>query len=205
MEFALLTGATVLIEDVQEEIDPGLDAVLTKAVYKDEGIEKINFGERPIMYDRKFKLFITTKLPNPHFLPEICIKLTVVNFTVTFDGLEEQLLVDVVINECPEVEKKRDQLVMEISTNKNELKRLENKILKDLADSNQDTILDNQDLIDTLEISKIKSQNIALSLIEAEEVEKTINETRNKYKDVSIRGSILYFVIADLAGIDPMY
>jgi dynein heavy chain len=46
---------------------------------------------------------------------------------------------------------------------------------------------------------------IATSLIEAEEVEKTINETRNKYSDVSIRGSILYFVIADLAGIDPMY
>lgn len=60
-------------------------------------------------------------------------------------------------------------------------------------------------MIDTLEISKIKSQNIAKSLVEAEEVEVTINETRNKYKDVSIRGSILYFVIADLAGIDPMY
>ena len=89
MENALITGATVLIEDVQEELDPGLDAVLTKAVYKDEGVEKINFGDRPIFYDRRFQLYITTKLANPHFLPEICIKLTVVNFTVTFDGLEE--------------------------------------------------------------------------------------------------------------------
>lgn len=94
---------------------------------------------------------------------------------------------------------------MEISGSKNELKRLENKILKDLAESNQDTILDNQDLIDTLEISKTKSKVIAQSLIEAEEVEKTINETRNSYKEVSIRGSILYFVISDLATIDPMY
>jgi dynein heavy chain len=32
-----------------------------------------------------------------------------------------------------------------------------------------------------------------------------INETRNSYRSVAIRGSILYFVIADLAGIDPMY
>lgn len=112
-------------------------------MYKDEGLDKINFGDRPIIYDQKFKLFITTKLPNPHFLPEICIKLTIINFTVTFDGLEEQLLVDVVINEAPEVEKERDKLVMEIAGGKNELKRLENKILKDLAESNQDTILDN--------------------------------------------------------------
>lgn len=88
------------------------------------------------MYDQKFRLFITTKLPNPHFLPEICIKLTVINFTVTFDGLEEQLLADVVIREAPEVERKRDTLVMEIAGSKNELKRLENKILKDLAESN---------------------------------------------------------------------
>jgi len=36
-------------------------------------------------------------------------------------------------------------------------------------------------------------------------VEVEINETRNMYRDVSIRGSILYFVIADLSGIDPMY
>jgi dynein heavy chain len=115
------------------------------------------------------------------------------------------LLADVVIKEAPEVEVKRDQLVMEIAGGKNELKRLENKILKDLADSNQDTILDNQELIDTLEISKTKSKVIEISLVEAEEVEKTINTTRNSYRDVSIRGSILYFVISDLALIDPMY
>jgi dynein heavy chain len=60
-------------------------------------------------------------------------------------------------------------------------------------------------LIETLEISKTNSISITKSLIEAEEVEKTINETRNSYKDVSVRGSILYFVIADLAGVDPMY
>lgn len=115
------------------------------------------------------------------------------------------MLVDVVINEAPEVEQKRDTLVMEIAGSKNEIKRLENKILKDLAESSQDTILDNQDLIDTLEVSKTKSKLIAESLIEAEEVEKSINETRNKYTSVSVRGSILYFVISDLGGIDPMY
>ncbi len=94
---------------------------------------------------------------------------------------------------------------MQIAGNKNELKKLENKILKDLADSNQDTILDNEELIETLENSKIRSKTVAESLAEAEEVEVEINETRNSYKDVSIRGSILYFVIADLCGVDPMY
>jgi len=56
----------------------------------------IRFGEGEIDFDRNFKLFITTKIPNPNYLPEIYIKVTVINFTVTFEGLEDQLLADVV-------------------------------------------------------------------------------------------------------------
>jgi len=101
MEGALIAGATVLLEDAGQELDPGLDPVLTKAFFREGGLLKINYGDRPLVYDENFRLYITTKLANPHYLPELCIKLTVVNFTVTFAGLEEQLLVDVVINEAP--------------------------------------------------------------------------------------------------------
>ena len=39
-----------------------------------------------------FKLFMTSKMPNPHYLPEVAIKTTIINFTVTMEGLEDQLL-----------------------------------------------------------------------------------------------------------------
>ena len=51
---------------------------------------------------------MTTKMANPHYAPEVCIKVTIINFTVTFSGLEEQLMVDVVKKERPEVERQRD-------------------------------------------------------------------------------------------------
>lgn len=123
LETAILTGQTVLLEDVGSELDPGLDSLLTKSIYKDkdEGVEKINFGDKAIIYDQNFKLFISTKESNPHFLPETCIKLTIINFTVTFLGLEEQLLVDVINNLRPEIEEKRDALVVQIAQGKNEL------------------------------------------------------------------------------------
>ena len=35
---------------------------------------------------------MTSKLSNPHYLPEVCIKVTIINFTVTKSGLEDQLL-----------------------------------------------------------------------------------------------------------------
>lgn len=68
----------------------------------------IRLGDTWVPYSHDFKFLITTKLSNPHYLPEICIKVTIVNFTVTPDGLEDQLLVDVVKYEQPELEQQKD-------------------------------------------------------------------------------------------------
>ena len=77
------------MEEVQETIDPSLDPLLNKAVFIEDNVEKIKFGDKKISYDHDFRMLFTTKIANPHFLPELCIKLTVINFTVTLAGLEE--------------------------------------------------------------------------------------------------------------------
>lgn len=43
-----------------------------------------------------FKFFMTTTLPNPHYPPEIFVKVTVINFAITPSGLEEQMLAQIV-------------------------------------------------------------------------------------------------------------
>jgi dynein heavy chain len=148
---------------------------------------------------------LTTKIQNPHFLPETCIKLTVVNFSITFEGLEEQMLADVIKNEEPEVEEQRDSLIIELATSRNGLINLRRKILNELAASNSETILDNVVLIETLEICKTQSVKILESLYEAEQVEIKINATRDKYRVTATRGSLIYFSIVELSLIDPMY
>jgi dynein heavy chain len=72
---------------------------------------------------------MTTKMANPHYSPEVCIKVTIINFTVTFSGLEEQLLVDTVKKERPEVEKQRDSIVVQMDKDNRTLKKQENDIL----------------------------------------------------------------------------
>lgn len=78
---------------------------------------------------------MTTKLANPHFLPEVSVKVALVNFTVTFQGLEDQLLGDVVKNERPEIEERRDELIVRMDQDAKLLKSLETKILRLLAQS----------------------------------------------------------------------
>ena len=163
------------------------------------------FGDKVIDYHLDFKMFLSTKLANPHYLPEIFIKTMIINFTVTFEGLNEQLLADVVNNLAPEVEKQRDSLVLEITRIQNEQQTLQSSILNELTQSNQETILDNDELIATLQISKTKSGEIAESLHQSVEVEETIDLKRNSYRLIANRGSLVYFVITALASIDPMY
>jgi len=86
---AVRIGKPCLVEDVEETIDPAIDPILLKQQFKTEaGIMQIRLGDQAIDYDDMFKFFMTTKMPNPHYIPEICIKVTLINFTVTFDGLQ---------------------------------------------------------------------------------------------------------------------
>ena len=85
-----------------------------------------------------------------------------------------------------------------------ELQELEDTILFMLSNS-QGNILDDHKLIETLATSKIKSAEILIKVQEAEVTEKLIDESRNLYRPVAYRASILYFCIADLGTVDPMY
>ena len=141
----------------------------------DGGVKQIKLGEATIDYDEGFRLYMTSKLPNPHYPPEVCIKVTLINFTVTMEGLEEQLLGDVVIKEKPEVEEKRDKIVLQMASDKKTLKNIENTILKMLSESTEEQILDEDTLINVLETSKITSTEINLRITQATIVEEEIN------------------------------
>ena len=85
----------------------------------------IRLGDTDVDYDPSFRLYMTTKLSNPHYMPDVCIKVTLVNFTVTMKGLEDQLLGDVVRKERADLEEQNDRLVVSISSDKKQLKDLE--------------------------------------------------------------------------------
>ena len=107
LENAVRVGLPLLIESLGEELDPVLEPVLTNTMVVKGGETMMKIGEKMIPYDERFKLYMTTKLPNPHYMPDICIKVTLINFGITSRGLEEQLLADVVKQERPDLSAKR--------------------------------------------------------------------------------------------------
>ncbi|CAL8269818.1 unnamed protein product, partial [Gadus morhua 'NCC'] len=204
LENAIRMGMPVLLEELKETIDPALEPILLKQTFVSGGRLLIRLGDSDIDYDKNFRFYMTTKMANPHYLPEVCIKVTIINFTVTKSGLEDQLLSDVVRLERPDLEEQRNQLIVRINADRNQLKAIEDRILK-LLFTSEGNILDNEELVVTLQESKVTSEAIQLRLQEAEATEEMINAARERYRPVATRGSLMYFVIASLSEIDPMY
>jgi dynein heavy chain len=79
----------MLLEGVGLELDPILTPLLDKRLRKISGSLSLEFGDALIDYNPEFKLYITTKLANPHFMPEVSTLVTVINFELTYNGLKD--------------------------------------------------------------------------------------------------------------------
>jgi dynein heavy chain len=95
LETSINCGYPVLIEEVEESLESSIDSILEKKVQLVEGLKMTVLGDKKIAIDEKFYLYMTTRLSNPKFLAEIFNKSTVINFSITFNGLKDQLLSDV--------------------------------------------------------------------------------------------------------------
>lgn len=111
---------------------------------------------------------------------------------------------NVVKNERPDLEEKSDELVMEISSNKSLLKNLEDSLLRELATSTGN-ILDNIDLVETLEETKTKASEVMEKLTLATKTATEIDILRNQFRSAATRGAILFFVLSDMSTINAMY
>jgi len=154
IEGAIRFGKKVLFQDVGEEMDPTLDNVLNKSLISVGKSYCVKIGEKEIEYDMKFKLYITTRMQNPHYTPEVSTKVAVVNFVAKQEGLEEQCLDIVVGLEQPSVQKQRDDQITKIEANNKMIVQLEDDILERLQQADMELILENVALIDKLDESK---------------------------------------------------
>lgn len=176
IEECIKKGKSCLMPDVGQELDPVLDSVLNKS-YKSmsDGRCFIKIGEKEIDYNKKFRLYITTRMSNPVYAPEISTKVNVINFSIKESGLEEILLGIVVECEQPNWEKSKLEQIRKIASSQKELIQLEDKIL-DMIQNSKVSLIEDVELAKTLATSKEISENTTQILDQARTTMKKIDE-----------------------------
>lgn len=164
----------------------------------------IKIGDKEINFNPKFRLVLQTKLSNPHYKPEMQAQTTLINFTVTRDGLEEQLLGDVVKAERPDLENTKDELTKQQNIFKITLKTLEDDLLQRLATAGPN-ILSDVELVVNLETTKKTAAEIEIKAAEAKITAAKIDEAREWFRPAASRASLLYFILNNMYKINMLY
>ncbi|KAM7334656.1 hypothetical protein ACRRTK_007976 [Alexandromys fortis] len=202
IEQAISEGDILLIENIGETIDPVLDPLLGRNTIKKGRFIKI--GDKEVEYHPSFRLILHTKYFNPHYKPEMQAQCTLINFLVTRDGLEDQLLAAVVAKERPDLEQLKASLTKSQNEFKIVLKELEDSLLARLSAASGNFLGDTA-LVENLEITKHTANEIEEKVQEAKITEAKINEARENYRPAAARASLLYFILNDLNKINPIY
>lgn len=155
-------------------------------------------------YNSEFRLILHTKLANPHYKPEMQAQTTLINFTVTRDGLEDQLLAEVVKAERPDLEELKADLTKQQNDFKIMLKGLEDDLLSRLSSAGGN-ILGDTALVENLETTKKTAAEIEEKVTEAKITSQEIDVAREHYRPAAARASLLYFILNELNTINPIY
>ncbi|XP_045114160.1 dynein heavy chain, cytoplasmic-like isoform X3 [Portunus trituberculatus] len=203
LESALRFGNPLLVQDV-ENYDPILNPVLNRELRRTGGRVLITLGDQDIDLSPAFTIFLSTRDPTVEFPPDICSRVTFVNFTVTRSSLQSQCLNQVLKAERPDIDDKRSNLLKLQGEFQLRLRQLEKNLLQVLNDS-KGQILDDDSVITTLETLKEEAADISLKV---QETDKTMNEIEmvsQQYLPLSLACSSIYFTLDSLNQIHFLY
>eukprot|EP00118_Oscarella_pearsei_P021037 m.233847 g.233847 ORF g.233847 m.233847 type:complete len:1441 (+) comp40100_c0_seq20:9031-13353(+) len=203
LELAVRFGKTLIIQEM-DSIEPILYPLLRGDLISHGPRYAVQLGEKVVEYSEDFRLFLTTRNPSPEIPPYAASIVTEVNFTTTRAGLSGQLLAMTIQNEKPGLEVRKTELLRTEEELKVQLAALEDSLLQELALA-EGNILENKSLLQSLNETKAKSLTIAESLDESVHLQTSLDKERDAYLPLAQNGSLLFFVITDLAKMNNMY
>lgn len=164
----------------------------------------ITLGDQDIDLSPAFTMFLSTRDPTVEFPPDICSRVTFVNFTVTRSSLQSQCLHQVLKCERPDVEEKRLDLLKIQGEFQQRLRHLEKDLLRALNET-KGNILNDDSIITRLETLKSEASEISRKVAETDQIMKEVDTVINQYLALSQACSSIYFTMDILNQVHSLY
>ena len=155
-------------------------------------------------WNENFRMCVVTRNPEVDLTPDAAALVVEVNFSVTRSGLEGQLLGVTIQHEQPELEAQKQEMLQQEEAFKVQLAELEDSLLSALSEAEGD-ILENTQLIESLTNTKKLAAQIGESLALSAKASVELDSKRDAYRPFARDGSALFFLVAQLTTINPMY
>ncbi|KFD71623.1 hypothetical protein M514_05338 [Trichuris suis] len=196
LESALRFGNPLLVQDA-ECYDPILNPVLNCEVKRTGGRVLITLGDQDIDLSPSFQVFLSSRDPTIELTPDICSRVTLINFTVTRSSLQSQCLNHILKAERPDIDAKRSDLMKLQGEFALRLRHLETSLLQALNEV-KGRILDDDSIISTLETLKQEAAEVTRKASETETVMAEVEKTWQQYTPFSSYCASLYFTLENL-------
>ena len=198
---AIRFGNTLVITDI-DTIDPIITPILNHETHKTAGRVLITIGTEEIDYSAEFRLFLLTR--DASKIRNVS-NLSVVNFTITFTSLETQTLGCLLQSECPEIEKKRIELMKLQASYQSRLRQVEDALLETINQVEGSSILQDDRVIHALEKMQQEANEIKVQVAETDAIMTTVNDSIQLYQPIAAVCTKTYFVLQQLADLSFLY
>ncbi|CAJ1328908.1 unnamed protein product [Effrenium voratum] len=203
LETALRFGAPLIVMDV-DRVDPILNNVLNRETHKSGPRVLISLGDQDIDFSPAFEMYMCTRDSTAQFTPDLCSRVTFVNFTVTPSSLQSQCMNALLKSERPDVDRKREDQLKLQGECKVKMRELEEQLLHALSNV-EGSILEDVKVIATLEKIKKESSEIQEKLGQTDAIMQEINETSALYDTAGEVAANLYFMLQRMGGMHTLY
>ena len=200
---AVRFGTTLLVENV-EAIDPVLNPVLNREIQRTGGRSLVRIGAEDVDYSPKFSIILTTKNPAVHLTPDLCSRVTLVNFTVTPASLQSQSLSRIVKEEKPELEAQRANLLKLQGEQNVKLRELEDQMLANIS-AVEGSILDDDRVVDGMEVLMKEGTQVEEQISNSTEVMKQVQTAVGKFEPLANICRNLFVLLEAMREISFLY
>ena len=200
---AIRFGTTLLVENV-ENIDPVLNPILNKEIQRTGGRSLVRIGTEEVDFSPKFNIVLTTKNPAAKLTPDICSRVTLVNFTVTPASLHSQSMSLILKRETPEVEEQRINVLKLQGEQQVKMRGLENQMLSKIS-AVEGNILDDDQVVEGMEQLMKEGTQVEKQIASSADVMKQVQRAIAKFEPLGSLSRSLFVLFLSMREISFMY